>query len=227
MSILLYVGGSKDGEKGLVPYGFKRSMTMTEDGPEIYSERELSLEAVGKVRVMALDVSDPKSVEALQKSLADTPIDILINNAGISGPRERTDGIIPVAKWLEVFAVNSIAPVTVAAAFHGNLKKGHDKKLVTITSQLGSIAQHGGGAYPYHASKAAVNSFMHGLSKEWAKDGISVGIFHPGWVQTDMGGKGAPVTPEQSVRGLRSRIAELNAANSGSFRDYANKELPW
>jgi NAD(P)-dependent dehydrogenase (short-subunit alcohol dehydrogenase family) len=68
---------------------------------------------------------------------------------------------------------------------------------------------------------------MHGLSKEWAKDGIVVGIFHPGWVQTDMGGKSAPVTPEQSVHGLRERIKELNSKNSGTFRDYADHELPW
>jgi NAD(P)-dependent dehydrogenase (short-subunit alcohol dehydrogenase family) len=181
----------------------------------------------GKVRITALDVADPKSVEALQHDLKDQPIDILINNAGISGPRERTEGIIPAEKWVQVFAVNSVAPVTVAFAFHENLKRSHDKKLVTITSQLGSIANHGGGALPYHASKAAVNSFMHGLSKEWAKDGIFVGIFHPGWVQTDMGGKSAPVTPEQSVTGLRARIAELNAKNSGTFRDFANKELAW
>ncbi len=63
---------------------------------------------------------------------------------------------------------------------------------MTITSQLGSIAKHGGGAYPYHASKAAVNSFMRGLALTWASDGIKVGIFHPGWVQTDMGGAARP-----------------------------------
>ncbi len=181
----------------------------------------------GKVRVMALDVVDPQSVERLKHELGDTPIDILINNAGISGPRERTDGLIAIDKWLEVFAVNSIAPVMAAGAFHDNLKRGHDKKLVTITSQLGSIANHGGGALPYHASKAAVNSFMHGLAKEWSRDGILVGIFHPGWVQTDMGGKAAPVTPPESVKGLRARIAELNAKNSGSFRDFSGRELPW
>ncbi|HEY1708785.1 MAG TPA: SDR family oxidoreductase [Rhizomicrobium sp.] len=181
----------------------------------------------GNVRVMALDVSDPKSVEALKRDLGDTPLDIVINNAGISGPREKTDGVIAFDKWVEVFAVNSVAPVMIAGALHANLRHGHDKKLVTITSQLGSIANHGGGALPYHASKAAVNSFMHGLSKEWAKDGIVVGIFHPGWVQTDMGGKSAPVTPEQSVHGLRERIKELNSKNSGTFRDYADHELPW
>ncbi|HEX4303007.1 MAG TPA: SDR family oxidoreductase [Rhizomicrobium sp.] len=180
----------------------------------------------GKIRMMALDVSDAKSVAALKGDLKDTPIDILINNAGI-GSRDSAKGLIDSDAWLKIFAVNSIAPVAVASALHDNLKAGHDKKLVTITSQLGSIANHGGGAFPYHASKAAVNSFMVGLAKAWAADGIAVGIFHPGWVQTDMGGSGAPVTPTQSVTGLRARIAELNAGNSGAFRDYAGKALPW
>lgn len=181
----------------------------------------------GNVRVMALDVTSPASVEALQRELDGAAIDIVINNAGVGGPRERTTGIIPFEAWLKVFAANSVAPVLVASALRDNLLKGTQKKLVTITSQLGSIANHGGGAYPYHASKAAVNSFMRGLSKEWARDGIAVGLFHPGWVKTDMGGQSAPVTPEQSVRGLRARIAELSLANTGMFRDFQGKELAW
>ncbi len=179
------------------------------------------------VRMAALDVADPRSVTALKVDLGALPIDILINNAGVGGPRERVHGIIDAAAWLKIFAVNAVAPVTVASAFHDNLKAGRAKKLATITSQLGSIANHSGGAYPYHASKAAVNSFMRGLAKEWARDGIAVGIFHPGWVKTDMGGSAAPVTPTQSVTGLRARIAELSLSNSGTFRDYAGKEIAW
>ncbi len=178
------------------------------------------------VRVAALDVSDAKSVAALKEALGATAIDILINNAGV-GSRDSAKGLIDSDAWLKIFAVNSVAPVAVASALHDNLKSGHDRKLVTITSQLGSIANHGGGAFAYHASKAAVNSFMVGLAKAWAKDGIAVGIFHPGWVQTDMGGESAPVTPTQSVTGLRARIAELSMTNSGTFRDYAGKALPW
>ncbi len=185
-----------------------------------------ALKAIGG-KVMALDVADAESVAALKNELGDTPIDILINNAGVGGPRERAKGIIDAEGWLKIFATNSIAPVMVAMALHENLKFGRDKKLVTITSQLGSIANHSGGAFPYHASKAAVNSFMRGLSKEWAKDEIAVGIFHPGWVQTDMGGAGAPLTPAQSVTGLRARIAELSPKSSGAYRDYAGKEIAW
>src|SRR6185295_4786870 len=115
----------------------------------------------------------------------------------------------------------------VSLALHDNLKASQAKKLVTITSMMGSIAGHGGGAYAYRASKAAVNSVMHGLSKEWAKDGIVIGIFHPGWVKTDMGGASAPVTPQDSVKGLRAQIGKLSAANSGAYLDYTGKEIAW
>ncbi len=187
-----------------------------------------ALKAVkGKVRVMALDVTDAASVAALARDLKGEAIDILINNAGIGGPRDAKPNSLDVEAWLNVFKVNSVAPMLVAFGLRDNLLKGKDKKLATITSVLGSTAANGGGMQPYRASKAAVNNFMHGLSKEWAGDGILVGIFHPGWVQTDMGGKSAPVKPEESVKGLRARIAELSAANSGTYRDYANTEIAW
>jgi len=179
------------------------------------------------VRIMKLDVSDPQSVATLKKDLVRLPLDIVINNAGISGLLERPKGLIDFDGWLKVFAVNSIAPVMVSIALRDNLLAGREKKLVTITSLLGSIANHSGGAFPYHASKAAVNSLMHGLAKDWARDGISVGLFHPGWVQTDMGGASAPVKRTESVKGLRAQISALNAENSGSFRDYTGKVLPW
>jgi len=179
------------------------------------------------IEVSPLDVTEPKSVEALKAALDGRPIDILINNAGVSGPRREPKNSIDFAGWVGTFTTNSIAPMLVAVALHDNLKAGKLKKLVTITSMMGSISGHGGGAYAYRASKAAVNSVMHGLSKEWAKDGIVVGIFHPGWVRTDMGGAGAPVSPTDSVKGLRAQIAKLGKANSGEYRDYTGHEIAW
>jgi NAD(P)-dependent dehydrogenase (short-subunit alcohol dehydrogenase family) len=178
-------------------------------------------------KVMALDVTSPKSVEALKQALKGQPIDILINNAGVGGPRGEPKGTIDFDGWVETLTTNSIAPMLVSLALHENLKAGKAKKLVTITSMMGSIANHGGGAYAYRASKAAVNSVMHGLSKEWAKDSIAVGIYHPGWVKTDMGGAGAPISPQDSVKGLRAQIAKLGAANSGAYLDFQGKEIAW
>ncbi len=184
------------------------------------------LKAIKGARVLALDVGNEASVAVLKKELGDTPLDIVINNAGVSGPPKKGDNI-DVDGWLATFRTNSVAPVLVANALKSNLMKGKDKKLVTITSVLGSIAEDSGGFQPYSATKAAVNSLMHSLSKNWAKDGILVGIFHPGWVQTDMGGSGAPVKVEDSVKGLRTRIAELDAAKSGTYRDFENRPIPW
>jgi NAD(P)-dependent dehydrogenase (short-subunit alcohol dehydrogenase family) len=178
-------------------------------------------------KVMALDVTSPKSVAALKTALAGQPVDILINNAGVGGPRNEPRGSINFDAWVETLKTNSVAPMLVSLALHDNLKAGKLKKLITITSMMGSIANHGGGAYAYRASKAAVNSVMHGLSKEWAKDGIAVGIYHPGWVKTDMGGASAPVTPQDSVKGLRAQIAGLNAAKSGAYLDYTGQEIAW
>jgi len=186
-----------------------------------------ALSRAAQFEVMPLDVTAPASVAALKSALNGRPIDILINNAGVGGPRNEPQGTIDFDAWVETLKTNSIAPMLVSLALHDNLKASKLRKLVTITSMMGSIAGHGGGAYAYRASKAAVNSVMHGLSKEWAKDGIAIGIYHPGWVKTDMGGSSAPVTPQDSVKGLRAQIAKLSPANSGAYLDFQGKEIAW
>jgi NAD(P)-dependent dehydrogenase (short-subunit alcohol dehydrogenase family) len=196
--------------------------------PDAASELQaLAAASHARLRVMKLDVANAADIAALKTALAGVPIDILINNAGISGPRRQSADDIDLDGWLEAFRVNTIAPVAVSQALHANLKAGAEKKLAAITSQLGSTANNGGQRYAYRSSKAALNNAMRGLSRDWAGDGIAVGIYHPGWVKTDMGGQAAPVTPEQSVRGLRQRIAELGKANSGDYLDYAGQALPW
>ena len=179
----------------------------------------------GKVRVLALDVADPKSVAALKRELGDTPIDILINNAGVGLPPEKNG--IDYDAWLNVFRVNAMGPMIVSEALRENLKRGREKKIATITSGLGSIAGNTGGWTPYRASKAAVNSLMKNIAVDWAGDGIRVGILSPGWVKTDMGGAGASLTPEQSVSAMRERIAELGAKTSGHFLGHTGHEIAW
>ena len=107
----------------------------------------------GHLRVLPLEVSQPESMQKLVAELATTPIDIVLNNAGV-GDAQSSDA----AEWLKIFATNSVAPALLAVALKSNLLLGQEKKLVTITSQLGSITNHTGGLHPYHASKAAVNN---------------------------------------------------------------------
>jgi NAD(P)-dependent dehydrogenase (short-subunit alcohol dehydrogenase family) len=179
------------------------------------------------VRVLALDVGIEGMIADVKGELADRPIDVLINNAGVAGPAGQSDGHVDAEGWLDTFRVNTAGPLLVSQALHENLKRGEGKRIAAITSQLGSTANNTGQRYAYRSSKAALNNAMRGLSRDWAKDGILVGILHPGWVHTDMGGPGAPVTPEESVRGLRERIAALTPATSGTFQDYRGVTLPW
>lgn len=181
----------------------------------------------GKLSIAPLDVTDSGSIARLAAKLKDRPIDILINNAGVFGPDHQGANDADVEGYAATFLVNSIAPLSVAQALKDNLKRGDGKKLVVITSKMGSIADSSGGSLAYRASKAALNMIMNGVAKDWSKDGISVGILHPGWVQTDMGGPHATITVEQSVKGLKARIAELGPRLSGRFYDYLGKEIAW
>jgi len=185
------------------------------------------LKALAGVRVLPVEVTDKASVEAFAAALKGEPIDILINNAGWFGPERQSANDPDIDGFLATFRVNSVAPLAVARALKPNLKRGHDKKVVVLTSKMGSISDSSGGDLAYRASKAALNMIFHGVAKEWAADGVVVGILHPGWVQTDMGGPGALITVERSVNGLRQVIAELGPASSGRFVDYKGREIGW
>ena len=189
--------------------------------------RAMSDAAGGKVSMHALDVTDAKAIAALAKDFGDEPIDVLINNAGVYGPGQQSAEEMDYEGWAKTFATNTMAPLCVAQAFHRNLKNGKDKKLVTITSRMGSTAESSGGYLAYRSSKAAVNNVMRGLSLAWKEDGIVVSLLHPGWVKTDMGGKGADLEPHESVAGMRRVIAGLSMAKSGTFLSYRGDEIPW
>jgi NAD(P)-dependent dehydrogenase (short-subunit alcohol dehydrogenase family) len=181
----------------------------------------------GDVRLHALDVTDDKQIAALAKSLVGEPIDILVNNAGVRGLGD-SFGSTEVAGWLETLRVNAIAPIRVSEGLISNLERGQRKLIVNITSRLGSIAENSsGGSYAYRSSKAALNMAAKSMSVDLRGRGITVVVFHPGWVQTDMGGSGAPVTPTESVSGMRAKIATLTAADSGSFFNYNGQPISW
>jgi NAD(P)-dependent dehydrogenase (short-subunit alcohol dehydrogenase family) len=177
-----------------------------------------------KLSVHALDVTDGGAIEALARATASEPLDILINNAGIIGSEGRA---IDYGLWEELFRVNAIAPFRIAQAFREHLKKATTRKIVTITSGMGSTAGAGGGYYDYRSSKAAVNNIMHGLAQDWGRDGFIVVVVSPGWVATDMGGRSAPLKPGDSVSGMRKLIAGLTPADNGRYLDYRGNEIPW
>jgi len=181
----------------------------------------------GDVAIHRLDVADDRQIAALAEGLGGEAIDVLINNAGVGGPREGF-GETDTATWLEVFRVNTIAPVHMAERFIEHLMRGRRKLIVGLTSRMGSIADNtGGGYYIYRSSKAALNAAMKSLAIDLAPRGVAAVVFHPGWVKTDMGGPGAQITPQASVAGMRTKIATLGPADSGCFFNYDGKPLPW
>lgn len=192
------------------------------------SLRELAESPDGRIRIMPLDVVDEDAIASLKRALGDQPIDILINNAGISVPSARSADRIDTEIWMTTLRVNALAPMLIAFALRDNLRRSNEKKLVAISSISGSTSTAGGGSYAYRASKAALNNGMRGLSRDWAADGILVGILNPGWVQTDMvDGQTAYISAEECARGLIRRIAELSPVTSGVFQDYRGVVSRW
>lgn len=186
-----------------------------------------------QVRVEALDVTNPDSIAALATRLHGQPIDILINNAGIySGTGTKQDnsqsfGTLDGAAWLKVLHTNSVAPMLVTQALMGNLRQGKMRKIIMISSMMGSITRTPGGTYAYRSSKAALNMAMRCLAMDLRREEFTIASFHPGWVQTDMGGSSADITPQQSVTGLRQQIDALTPCETGSFLGYDGAEWAW
>jgi NAD(P)-dependent dehydrogenase (short-subunit alcohol dehydrogenase family) len=188
---------------------------------------ELANANAGKITVHTLDVASDASVQHLKRELGATPLDIVVNNAGVYGGDNQNHGKIDFSSWLDVLNVNTLGPIRVFEALIDNLKAGKEKKAVAITSMMGSTAGNNGGYFAYRSSKAALNNAMRGLSLALKGDGVIAVPVHPGWVQTDMGGPNAPLKPPESVSGMRAVIAGLKLSDSGRFFDYAGKELPW
>lgn len=178
------------------------------------------------VAVHALDVADFAAVAALSRALSGETIDVLIANAGIAGPRSLAAPAFDAEGWALTFRVNAMAPLALAGAFHPQVARSAERKMVAISSRMGSIgANSEGGMIAYRSSKAALNAAWRCYALEHRD--VVAAVLHPGWVRTDMGGKGAPLSPEESVNGLRRVIARLGPAESGGFIGYDGEPIPW
>jgi NAD(P)-dependent dehydrogenase (short-subunit alcohol dehydrogenase family) len=185
--------------------------------------------ALGKLGAEAhiADVTDRKSIARLATRLKGVPVDVLVCNAGIYGPHGMKPGKFDYAAWEEVLRVNLLGPAAVAEALLENVAASELRIIAMMSSRLGSIAEMRGGDYFYASSKAALNAFGKALSVALAPRGITVVSLTPGWVRTDMGGKGAPLAPETSIRGMRKVLAGLSPEKSGRFISHDGSEVPW
>ena len=130
--------------------------------------------------------------------------------------------------WIESFITNTIGPYEVIEHFLPNVLQGHEKKVISITSKMGSIDDNtSGGSYIYRSSKTALNSMMRSLTHDLKSHNIATMTLHPGWVRTDMGGPGGWIDVTESVSGMIQRIKDLSLQNTGQYIDYAGKLIKW
>jgi len=193
-----------------------------------HPDRSEGLKAITGVQVRQLDVTDPAQIHALTRKLKREAFDVLIHNAGIYGPRPAMIGGVDREPWIDVFNTNAVAPFMVTEAFLDHVARGKLKKIVAVTSRMGSMTDNNsGGSYIYRSSKAALNAVMKSLSVDLKSRGISVAVMHPGWVRTDMGGPSAMISAEESVAGMRRVINDLTPEQSGGFFNHDGTEIGW
>ena len=184
-------------------------------------QRSPELDRLG-VRVEALDMSDLDAVAGFQAGT--DQLDLLIANAGTYGPHDVEDADA-AREWLDTFAVNTVATYLLAQAVLPQVRAAGGK-LIAVSTSMGSLADNSSGGFlAYRSSKTALNMAWRTLAL--ANRDLTCAVLHPGWVQTRMGGANAPVTPPDSIAGMRRVIDRLRPADSGEFLDYLGERVPW
>lgn len=202
-------------------------------GKELYDRyRADGHEVIGTSRrgegdLVALDVTDPQAFQGLQDAVGTEGVDLLICNAGIYPDKfEEMPLGYPAQMWAEGFATNVTGVFLTVQTLWENVQDAKGK-IAIISSQMASHTRAPGGSYIYRASKAAALNLGRNLAADLADDGVAVGIYHPGWVRTDMGGSDGEIDPETSASGLIKRFAVLSMDSTGCFETWDGREHPY
>ncbi|MFZ5961900.1 SDR family NAD(P)-dependent oxidoreductase [Thalassococcus sp. BH17M4-6] len=177
---------------------------------------------------LPLDVTDPQSHSALAGQLEGEVLDTLICNAGVYLDKGQSlaDGYAP-QMWADSFAVNVTGVFLTVQYMLAGLQRAEAPKIAIISSQMASSERAPGGSYIYRASKAAALNLGRNLAQDLKGLGIAVGIYHPGWVRTDMGGESADLAVEDAAKGLVARIDALSLDTTGCFETWDGRAHPY
>ncbi len=175
-----------------------------------------------------LDVTDPASQAAMAHRLDTQPIDLLVCNAGVYFDKHQNlaEGY-PAQMWADTFATNVTGVFLTVQALLPNLQMSGSPKIAIISSQMASQEHAPGGSYIYRASKAAALNLGRNLSTDLRHIGIAVGIYHPGWVRTDMGGDAADISMHEAATGLVARFEALSLETTGCFETWDGRTHPF
>lgn len=171
-----------------------------------------------------IDVSNDNIGAKLKEALADTPLDMIINNSGIMLSSQLSEPDMDALRTQ--FEINSLGPIRVVSALLDNLSNGG--KIGIVTSRMGSIDDNtSGGSYGYRMSKVAANMAGRSMAHDLKPRQISVALLHPGWVRTKMTGYGGLIDADESAAGLIKVMDKLEPANSGQFWHTNGEILEW
>ncbi len=176
----------------------------------------------------ALDVTDFAQFAALKIELGDTPIDLLVSNAGI-GLETGQIGSLDFDYMQRIVQTNTLGPLKLVDTLVDNVAASAMRRVVLVSSRMGSITNNlSGGHYGYRASKAGLNAIGRSLAIDLFRRGITVAMLHPGRVNTaGGGGADAPLDAEHSVRAMRQTIARMGNHETGVFCNYDGQVIPW
>ncbi|KAG1647524.1 C-factor [Nymphon striatum] len=174
-----------------------------------------------------LDVTDPGQQARFAARMKGKQVDLLICNAGVYLDKDISFNDYRAEVWAKTLATNVTGLFLTTQALLPNLQLAEEPKIALLSSRMASHARAPGGSYAYRASKAAVTSIGRNLATDLAPQGVAVGIYHPGWVQTDMGGPEAEVSVQDSAAGLIREFGALCLETSGCFHDWEGRIQPY
>jgi len=196
-------------------------------GDNVYAlcrQTSVALDELGVTIISDVDIATDQGLDVMTNALSDIKLDVLICNAGIL--RDEQLSQLNITTIREQFEVNALAPLRVVEGLLTNLSSG--SKIAMITSRMGSIADNGsGGRYGYRMSKAALNAASMSIAKDLEPENIAVGIYHPGYVQTDMVNNGGDIPADVAADRIIKLIDSLTIDESGVFRHSNGEILPW
>ncbi len=226
MTTILITGAARGIGHALCADALRRGWTVIGSVRDAPAAKALETELGGKFRALVFDVTDADAVANAAREL-DHPIDILINNAGIIGPERQSALDMDFDGLRQTLEVNTLAPLRVSQAFLPHLKRSAKPRILTISSNMGSLPYASSDHLAYRISKAAVNKACQGLATDLKPMGIAVAVLHPGWVRTDMGGRGADIEADVSAKGILDIAEKLDLAGTGKFLRYDGSPNAW
>ncbi len=207
--------------------GLSFSKYYQQRGDQVYGvcrQSSPELDASGATVINGIDVANDTDINKMAQQLEGVKVDLLINNAGILG--DEVLGNINYDSIQTQFNINTLAPLKITEALLGNFAA--NGKLAMITSRMGSITDNdSGGRYGYRMSKAALNAAAMSLAHDLGRREVAVGVYHPGYVQTDMVNGNGDISPDEAAMRLAQLIEKLDLDNSGTFWHSNGEVLPW